>query len=129
MQTFNFPYHAPPSGTPDDGSKRVTLKGGFIFSTQPIGPIIRVYKLNFPTMSYFLLPDGSVDLEGTINPTLNVMALEKFYNEHGTWKPFIYPHPVKGNLKVVFDKPFTTPTVTGNKGSVKNIELSFREHP
>lgn len=129
MEVFNFPYHAPPEGTPEEGSKRVTLTGGFIFSTKPIGPIIRVYKLNFPILGYFYLPDGSVDLEGVVTPEFNVRALEKFYDAHETWKPFIYPHPVKGDIKVVFEAPFTTPTVSGNTGKVKNLELSLREHP
>lgn len=129
METFDFPYHGNPAKTPQDGSPSIELRGGFRFSAKPVDPIIRVFDLEFPVMGYFTLPNGDPDTEGTINPQWNVAALERFYERHGTWKSFIYPHPFWGNITVRFDRPFTTPKVTGNRGMVNNIQISFREHP
>lgn len=129
METFDFPYHGNPGNTPEDASPSVELRGGFRFSSVPHDPIIRTYELTFPVMGYFLLPSGEPDTEGTVHPQWNIAALTRFYERHGTYKTFIYPHPFWGDRTVRFDRPFTTPQVTGNKGKVTNITVSLREHP
>lgn len=129
MERFNFPFHGNPSKTPEDRSINIELRGGFRFTTKPIDPIIRVFTLTFPAMGYYTLPDGTPDTQGTIEPQHNIAALERFYERHGTWKTFIYPHPFWGDTNVRFNAPFTTPVVTGNQGKVLNIEVVLREHP
>lgn len=129
LETFNFPYHGVPGGTPEDSSSSIQLGHGFKFSNKPAHPILRVYELTFPVMKYFLLPDGSPDTEGTINPLYNIAALERFYERHETYKTFIYPHPFWGNKNVRFDTPFTVPQVIGNHGAVSNLTVRLREHP
>jgi len=123
METFNFPFHGNPS------MSRIELKGGFRFSNEPSEPILRLFSLTFPAMVYKSLPNGDPDALGTIDANNNIMALWEFYKTHGTWKSFIYPHPVFGNVIVRFDTPFTIPQVTGNRGLVSNVEVKFREHP
>lgn len=129
METFNFPYHGMPAMTADDNSSSIELKGGFKFSAQPSEPILRIFTLTFPVLGYEFEVNGDVDSDGSVNPQHNVISLWEFYKTHGTWKTFIYPHPVFGNVTVKFDAPFTIPKVTGNQGKVSNLEIRLREHP
>jgi len=129
MKTFNFPFHGNPAMTTEDPAPSIKLKGGFKFSSQPTEPIIRMFTLNIPVMSYDMLPSGQPDLEGTIDPRNNVIALWNFYVEHGTWKTFIYPHPFFGDITVKFDVPISIPEVQGNMGKVPTIEVKLLEHP
>jgi len=128
MAVFNFPHHGNPAFSFEEVSSGIILKGGFKFIEEPANPYVRIFTLEFPVLGYFALPDGNVDLDGTLFPEWNVLALYNFYLEHGTWKSFTYPHPVFGDIAVKFDRPLEAPKVTGNQGKVLNLSVVLREY-
>jgi hypothetical protein len=127
LETFNFPYHTFNTENPESGF-RGTLGGSYVFTAEPTDPDQRKFILNFPTMKYFTDEDGVVD--ETINPTLNMFALTKFYLAHKMYKSFHYTHPVHGLLEVKFNKPLVEPDVlVGGGGAVKSFTVELIEIP
>lgn len=128
METFNFPFHGVPAMTGEDNATSIILTGGFKFGAEPSEPMMRIFTLNFPVLGYEFLPNGTPDELGTVNPQHNAIALWEFYRTHGTWKSFIYPHAIFGNVSVKFDRPVELPQIEGNLGKVKNIQVVLREY-
>jgi hypothetical protein len=129
METFNFPYHTPswdyPKGT------AVKFGRGYTFSVKPQGPLQRTFKLNFKGgMRWFVNLDGTIN--ATTQPTMNMKRLVDFYEAHLTWKTFVYPHPVFGNVLVKFDpdSPFNVPEpLSGGSGQTESFTLQLIEQP
>jgi hypothetical protein len=101
---------------------------GYEFSAAPQLPVQRRFTLHFETIQWFFDENGEAD--ATIEPQLNALALDEFYREHYTWKSFIYPHPVFGDLVVKFaaDSPFEMPkAIKGGTGATEPFELVLIE--
>lgn len=126
METFNFPYHTPTHVYPKGDSFK--FGRGYEFSAAPQLPIQRRFTLSFNTMVWFF--NGSGVPDATIQPTLNILALDEFYRRHYTHLPFIYVHPVYGSLTVKFasDAPFEIPkSKPGGSGATEAFELVLIE--
>lgn len=71
--------------------------------------------------------ESSLDL--VKNATYNMGALEAFYNRHKLHKPFIYPHPVYGNIEVRFMDPLKIPEgIVGGNGALEDFNLTLIEN-
>lgn len=127
MDTFDFPYHKV-STTYPESSIRVQFGRSYTFATKPDAPDQRIFTLEFALLKYFL--NDMEEVDATINPTINLAALEAFYQAHRLWDTFTYPHPVYGNLDVKFNKPLEIPAgVEGGDGAVQKISVELIEQP
>lgn len=127
MSTFTWPNHTVATEYPESGFK-VQFGNSYEYTEGPTAPDQRVFTLNFPLLKYYLNPSNVVD--ATIQPTLNMLALENFYNEHKMWKVFVYPHPVYGNVNVKFHKPLKIPPgIPDGGGATGSFSLEFIEIP
>jgi len=127
METFNFNYHTITHNYPKGDSFK--FGKGYEFSAAPQLPIQRKFRLYFGSISWFK-KDGVWD--PTVEPTNNALALIQFYERHYTYKKFIYPHELYGNLTVKFatDSPFEVPkSLKGGSGVTEEFDLTFVEQP
>lgn len=126
METFNFPVHTARHKFPD--GDRVRFGKGYSFAVEPERPLQRSFTLSFDSMQWTKDDEGVV--VDTINPTMNILALSNFYDEHTTYKRFIYPHEVWGDLVVRFDAPFECPkSLPGGSGWTEPFEIVIIEYP
>jgi hypothetical protein len=123
MAVFNFPFHRVTTEYPDN-SARVRFGRGYQFASRPVGPDQLTFRLSFETMCYFELAAGGYS--STHNPTLNMLALQKFYETHGLFEKFTYTHDLHGTVQCRFDKPLVTPK--GIKGQTVILPNGIRQH-
>lgn len=126
METFNFPYHVPTHSYPKGDSFK--FGRGYEFSAQPQLPVQKRFTLRFNVMKWEF--DNSGVADASINPTTNILALIQFYEAHYSYKTFIYPHPVLGNINVKFaaDAPWEVPKgIVGGTGAVESFEMVLVE--
>jgi phage-related protein len=127
LEVFDFPFHTQRTKYPDS-SVRMQFGGGYEFAAKPQGPDQRTFVLNFTGMRYITASNGTIDL--TSDPKKNYGKLEKFYQDHRTYKPFLYNHPVFGQLTVRFGRPLDGPKGTpGGFGVLEPFEIELREQP
>jgi hypothetical protein len=126
METFNFPFHKQQTNYPDN-SFRVAFGRGYQFAAKAPHPGQRIFVLSFVGMRYVVT--GGV-LDKVTDPTKNMGKLQDFYEAHMLYEPFIYPHPVLGNVTVRFNRPLQIPKgMSGGFGVVEDFELEFIEQP
>lgn len=127
MATFTWDKHTFATDYPVSGFK-IQFGNSYEYAEGPTSPDQRLITLSFPVLKYFTNPSGVLD--ATIQPTLNMLALENFYTEHKLWKTFVYPHPVYGNLNVRFSKPLKVPGgIPGGGGAVGAFSVELVEQP
>ena len=127
MATFTWMNHGFSTSYPESGFK-VQFGNSYEYAEGPTAPDQRVITLSFPMLKYYVNSSGVVD--ATIKPTLNMLALENFYNTHKMWKTFVYPHPVHGNMNVRFRKPLQIPNgILGGDGAVGSFSIELIEQP
>lgn len=127
METFIWKYHTQSTEYPEGFS--VKLGKSYTYTAEPESVDQRIFKLFFPTMTYFVQANG-VTLDLVKRPEINFGALEAFYLVHRTWKRFIYPHPIYGNVTATFHKPLVVPKgIMGGAGSLEAFGLELLEHP
>lgn len=127
LKTFPFIHHTQETEYPERGSQ-VRLGGGWTHTEKPVGPPSRTITLNFAAMKYFIDAEGGLD--ATVNEAINLLALEKFYQEHEQHKHFIYNHYLHGLLTVVFKSPFKTPKlIAGGDGATQSFQVVLLEIP
>lgn len=127
METFDFPYHLFSTKYPESGN-RMQLGNSYVFASEPSAPDQRTITLEFSAMKYYTGAGGVIS--ATINPQVNMWALELFYQRHKLWKNFIYKHPVYGDMKVKFNKPIDIPAgIPGGLGATKSFSIELIEMP
>jgi hypothetical protein len=127
MDTFNFPYHIEKTNYPAI-ENRMQFGNSYEAVSKPTAPYQRVFVLSFPGMMTYLDSGGAVDY--STNATINYETLRKFYEDHGLWDKFIYPHPKFGNVTVRFAQPLAAPDpVPMGNGAQGPFEIQFREQP
>lgn len=128
MDTFNFPYHTFRNQYPQ--GDKMQFGGAYEFSPKPNAPIQRTFVLNFPVMKFYPTPGSPTVASVTESPTTNMRTLEAFYEVHQMWDPFIYPHPVLGNINVKFAQPLASPDlIPGGGGATAAFEIQLKEQP
>lgn len=126
MATFNFPYHSVETEYPNSGTQ-IKLGNSYAYTAPPEAPDQRLFKLSFPLLKYFEV-NGAID--SSVEPQINLAALELFYNLHKMSATFTYPHPVYGELACKFNKPLKIPKgIPGGGGAVPNIDVELIEVP
>ena len=126
MATFNFPYHVLTVEYPES-SARVKFGRGYEFASAPRGPDQVTYTLSFEAMFFFEDPPGTYDL--TEQPVINMAVLENFYIVHKLYTPFLYPHPVLGNLTVRFAEPLSYKIAKNGRGRVEPFTIKLITQP
>lgn len=127
METFAWPNHTVSTDYPVNGFK-MQFGNSYEYAEGSPAPDQRTFTLSFPLMKYLLDPEGVID--ATIQADINMQAMDDFYNVHKTWKAFIYPHPVYGNVNVRFSKPLKIPAgIPGGDGAVGAFSLELVEQP
>lgn len=127
MLTFTWMGHTSATEYPDSGFK-MKFGNSYEYAEGPTAPDQRRFTLSFPLLKYFVNAAGVVD--ATIQPTLNMKALEDFYILHKLWKTFIYPHPVYGNVNVRFQAPLKVPGgIPGGDGALGAFSIELIEQP
>lgn len=127
MADFIWVYHQVSTKYPESGFT-VSFGNSYDYAEGATSPDQRIFTLNFNTLRYFTNPDGSVN--ASINPPLNMKALEDFYNSHQRWKTFSYNHPVHGLLNVRFNAPLEVPKgVIDGGGWLESITVTLKEQP
>lgn len=82
---------------------------------------VRSLELDFQTLVY-------AGAEAINCPdALNYAKLQAFYLEHGLYKPFIYPHPVYGDMKVRFARPIVLPKKNPNSKTIQSLSITLME--
>ena len=125
MDTFNVPFHKTRTVYPDS-SPGIQLGKGYSFAAKPSGPDQRKFVLTFKSMVYYVASNGTLDI--ATNTPLNYGTLDKFYQDHRTYQPFIYPHPAFGNITVRFAQPLQGPdAMEGGSGATEQFEVNLIE--
>lgn len=120
LPIFDFPYHIPQDEYP--GGNQIKFGRGYRFAARPPGPDEVICHLNFPTMFVYQNVNGTVNL--TVDPQLNIFALETFYQSVRMDQPFQYTHHRRGTVICRFSKPLIMPkTIKTSPGEVgaKNV--------
>lgn len=116
FETFDFPYCTPQDEYP--GGTTIKFGRGYRFAAQPPGPDEVITHLNFPAMFVFQRFAGDPP-DITVDPQLNIYALESFYKRHRLFQPFQWRHPILGIKIARFNKPLVMPkTAKTNPGEV-----------
>lgn len=125
METFNYPYHKTSTRNPES-SGRVQFGNSYVFTSEPVAPDQRVFRLDFSGLKYYL--DQNDDVDPSINPELNMKSLIDFYGRHKLHKSFLYTHPVHGVVEVRFNAPLEEPTTrVGGSGVTEAFTVELIE--
>lgn len=127
QRIFSFPYH-----TVETEYAELSVSGTTGRSYKVTGPArapsLRSFTLNFPTM--LILTDLNGQLSPLISPEINLLALERFYQDHRMAKPFVYDHPLFGWVRCRFGEPLKIPQgIAGGGGSVESFSTKLVEEP
>lgn len=124
-ETFDFPYHSVRHRYPAGDS--IQFGGGYVFAAEPAVPTQRTFILKFNALRIYRVAGV---LSDTVNAQTNLLALDKFYNNHLLWKRFNYVHEQFGTLVCRFLEPFEMPEIIpGGLGVSKDFELTIIEQP
>ena len=102
MKQFDFPYHRLSDEYPES-SKSLSFGGGYSFASAPKGPDQITFHLDFEAVWFWFTIDGVPN--SFVQPSINALRLQEFYEEHRMYKPFLYLHQTKGRRVVRFLKP------------------------
>lgn len=123
--TFPFPYYSYTTRF-NENVEQVKFGNGYTFASQPSGPPQQSFKLRMQGMSWQRQPSGGLDV--LTSRDTNVGRLVEFYREVECWKPFIWQHPIYGNMLVRFLRPLDIPyQIPGGSGVVEPFEIEFIE--
>lgn len=110
-------------------SVNVHFGAGYQYSSYPLGPDQITFILTFRAMQWFL-NSGTGLVDATIKPRYNMKALQDFYERNGTFKTWIYLHPVRGPVFCKFEAPLQSPkTIPGGSGVTESFELRLLLQP
>lgn len=105
----------------------VGSEGGQSFVPYTSNKAVRLFSLDFPLL-LLQEADHSIETGLIYRPELNFNELKAFYVRHKSYKPFIYNHPVYGDVVVRFAKPLSLPKKKpGGVGVVEGFTLELQE--
>lgn len=105
----------------------VGSEGSQSFIPYTVNKPVRVFSLDFPLLM-LQESDYAKHTGLAYRPELDFSKLKDFYVRHKSYKPFIYNHPVYGDVVVRFAKPLSLPKkMTGGSGAVQGFTLELQE--
>lgn len=100
---------------------------GWPFTSKPKVPYIRTFAVKLGGMRWYLNSLNGYDYE--TNPEYNAALLEKFYQDHGVWLQFDFPHPHLGVIACRFQQPLEVPEAIPNSGGlIDAFDIQLVEH-
>lgn len=88
---------------------------------------VRNFSLDFPLL-HLQEPNHAGTTGLVYRPELDFTTLKEFYIRHKSHKPFIFFHPVYGDIVVRFAKPLAMPKkISGGMGLVQGFTLELQE--
>lgn len=122
FEIFDFPFCTPQDEYP--GGSTIKFGRGYRFAAKPNGPDEVISHLNFENMFVFQKNAGDAP-DITVNPQLNVYALEAFYKRHLMYQPFQWKHPILGFKICRFNKALVMPkTIKSSPGMVGGMMVA-----
>lgn len=119
-------YMVPETEPPTSDAKGVSMNGWF-FSSKPKVPYQKSFNVTLQGMSWHLQANGLYDT--TTDPAYNARRLELFYEAHGLWEAFDFPHPHLGTLSVRFKEPLRIPkAIVNSNGLIEPFEMKLVHH-
>jgi hypothetical protein len=113
---WNFcPKYLVPRTKPPQANPGMSMNG-WAFASKPKVPYQKTFVVKLQGMRWYLLPDDTFD--EVTNPEYNARLLEKFYEAHGVWQKFDFPHPHFGILECKFSQPLEVPLAIPNSGGL-----------
>lgn len=105
----------------------ISGEGTQTFIPDRTGKPVRVFSLDFPLL--FLREEAELKTSGLYyRPELDFNSLKNFYIRHKSYRPFILPHPVYGDVVVRFAKTLSLPKkIQGGAGVVQGFTLELQE--
>src|SRR5687767_11090127 len=128
METFAFcPDSQVPHTLPREPMGLVTMNG-WTFASKPTTPFQRKFRVKLFGLKWFL-DEATEQYDAVTSPDINARALELFYEEHETWKPFLWTHPHLGELTVRFASAVEVPPAPPNSGGLlEPLEITLIHH-
>ena len=126
METYDFPYYVLEQKFPESSAK-ISFGGGYEFASKPAAPDQIIFMLNYETMVFYQAPGGELDI--VTNPQLNMGKLQAFYEEHRLFEPFLFDHPIYGEVIVRFNKPLSWKLRKGGRGTVEPFTIELLLQP
>lgn len=127
MADFDFcPKYMVPKTRPPQAASVMSMNG-WPFTSRPKVPYQKSFTVKLQGMYWYLSHGGPYD--EITNPRYNARRLELFYEEHGLWKPFNFPHPHLGVLECRFEKAVEVPeSMAASGGLIDAFEINLVEH-
>jgi len=123
METWPFDYFTLGEDFPDSAFK-ARFGRSYEFAVEPKGPDQIEFILKIEGMWFFLEADG-VTLDLNTQRDRNMGKLREFYKAHGTWKPFLFKHPILDEVTVRFKEPLRWRLVKDGKGLTEPLEIKL----
>ena len=113
----------------NDVDQSLKLGGGWDYMIDPLVNPPRTFVLTFGALCWFTKRvNDQLMLDYETSAPINAGRLDKFFDTHRLHKPFWYPHPKYGLIKVRFDKPVNLANPSLNsKGVVQNVTVFLKE--
>lgn len=119
-------FMVPRTKAPSTDVKGMSFNG-WNFSSRPRVPFQRTFVVRLQGMYWYLKNSGVFD-EST-DPRYNARRLELFYERHGLWKDFAFPHPHLGTVQCRFKEPVEIPeAMVSSGGLIEAFEVQLVEH-
>ena len=128
MEIFTFcPKTNVPELLPREQPSVMSM-GGWTFTSKPTTPYVKTYKVTLHGLKWFLTNDGYF-VEGG-DATLKARLLEKVYERHELWRPFLWTHQHLGQQALFrFKTPVIVPKALPNSdGLIEPLEVQLIEH-
>ena len=104
----------------------IQLGSGYSYTSKPISPQLKKFKLNFTGFRYYFNADGTIDYE-TNKSKNNIGTLCQFYEEMNMYTTFLYNDPQFGTVSVRFTEPMKVPKTVGDRGVVEDFSITLQE--
>lgn len=111
--TFNYPYHLVSTEYESEDTV-LSLGGDYQYTVRGSKPEQRIFTLHFDGLRYSVAYDDKIIGTESDDDQLSMQHLENFYFFYRLHKPFYYPHPTQGRIKVRFKEPLKIPKLRPN---------------
>lgn len=130
MDTYDFPYFQLEQKYPDHIT--VQFGGGYEFAPNPTGPDQDEFVLHYDGMWFFQTyneEEEQLEIDLEVNAQRNMGALDQFYKDHKIHVPFLFVHPIYGEVTVRFSTPLAWKIKKDGRGLVDPFQVRLKLLP